>query len=144
MENNKTLISGIHHISMKTNTWDESMRFYGDVLGFAPGAKNEAGSNRMQLLNAGRQVYIELTEMTEARADQTDLNPPHFAHLALRVTDTAGLMKKVRAAGYEITLDTKTIHSGDLHAIIGFFKGPQGELIEAFQEIDSAGMDAGK
>ena len=135
MSEKESLIRGVHHISMKTDNWDESMRFYCDVLGFEPGGKAEGMSARMQLLQAGGNVAIELTELTEKRTATEEVNPPQYAHVALRVTDTAALMDKVRAAGVEITLETKTIHAGDIHAIIGFFKGPQGELIEAFQEI---------
>ena len=138
MKKNQKLVTGVHHISMKTDNWEESLHFYCDVLGFTPGGKT-AGSTRMQLLNAGGNVAFELTEMSEKRIPNADESVPHFAHIALRVTDTAALIEKVRRAGYEITLDTKTIHSGDFHAIIGFFKGPQGELIEVFQEIEPAG-----
>ena len=127
--------SGVHHISMKTDNWEESMHFYCDVLGFTPGGKASGMAGRMQLLQAGGNVAIELTELTEKRSRQIEPESPHYAHVALRVSDTAALMDKVRAAGYEITVETKTIHAGDFHAVIGFFKGPQGELIEAFQEI---------
>lgn len=135
MSENPSLICGVHHISMKTDHWDESLHFYCDVLGFTPGGKNSGMSSRMQLLHAGGNVAIELTALNEKRSQQAKPNPQYFAHIALRVSDTAALMDRVRAAGYEITMETKTIHSGDFHAIIGFFKGPQGELIEAFQEI---------
>ena len=131
----QNLISGVHHISTKTDNWDESMHFYCDVLGFTPGAIASEKPPRMLLLQAGGNVAFELTEMDEKRTDAEEVNPPHFAHIALRVTDTAALMDKVRDAGYEITMETRTIHVGDFHAVIGFFKGPQGELIEAFQEV---------
>jgi glyoxylase I family protein len=135
MSEKPSLISGVHHISMKTDNWEESLHFYCDVLGFTPGGKTSGSSGRMQLLQAGGNVAIELTEIAEQRKSQEEPETPRYAHVALRVIDTAALMDKVRAAGYEITLETKTIHSGDFHAVIGFFKGPQGELIEAFQEI---------
>lgn len=135
MSDKISLIGGVHHISMKTDHWDESMHFYCDVLGFMPGGKAEGMSARMQMLYAGGNVAIELTELKEKRTAAEEVNPPHYAHVALRVTDTAALMDKVRAAGVEITMETKTIHAGDIHAVIGFFKGPQGEVIEAFQEI---------
>ena len=137
----KPLIQSIHHISLETDSWDESLRFYTEILELTPAAKASGETRRMQLLDTGGNVFLELCELTEKRTKLPDPKSGHWMHLAFRVSDTAGLMDKVKAAGYEVTLETRTIHSGEFHAVIGFFKGPQGELIEAFQEI--APMDKG-
>jgi glyoxylase I family protein len=129
------LITGIHHISLETSNWDQSFQFYRDFLGLVPVAKGGGTGRRLQLFNVGDGVCLELTELLDPRAEPEQERNARWVHLAFRVRDTAALMDKVRAAGHEITLETKTIHSGDLHAVIGFFKGPQGELIELFQDI---------
>lgn len=129
------LITGMHHISLETTNWDQSIQFYQDFLGFKLVGKGSGEKRRLHLLDMGDGVCLELTELKEPRPEPEQENNARWVHLAFRVRDTAALMNKVRTAGYEITLETKTIHSGDLHAVIGFFKGPQGELIELFQVI---------
>jgi catechol 2,3-dioxygenase-like lactoylglutathione lyase family enzyme len=136
-QNDFSLITGVHHISMETDNWEKSLQFYENLLGLKPAGKGSAEKRRLQLLDAGGNVCVELTELTQKRTGDDVEKAARWAHLAFRVSDTAALMKKVKAAGYEVTMDTTTIHSGDLNAVIGFFKGPQDELIESFQVIDS-------
>ncbi len=129
------LITGMHHISLETTNWEQSLQFYQDFLGLKPVAKGGGTNRRLQLLDTGDGVCLEITELKESRPEPEQERNARWVHLAFRVADTAALMDKVRNAGYEITLETKTIHSGDLHAVIGFFKGPQSEVIELFQVI---------
>jgi catechol 2,3-dioxygenase-like lactoylglutathione lyase family enzyme len=135
LQNDPPLITGLHHISLETTNWEQSLQFYQDFLGLKPVAQGSGETRRLQLLDIGGGVCLELTELKEPRSMPDQEHNARLVHLAFRVRGTAALMDKVRAAGYEITLETKTIHSGDLHAVIGFFKGPQGEVIEAFQPI---------
>ena len=60
-----------------------------------------------------------------------------FRHLALRVDDCDAALDVARAAGAEVTTETRdvTISSDPpLQLRIAFFKGPDGELIELFQD----------
>jgi glyoxylase I family protein len=141
LRKSETYITGIHHVSMETDDLEKSLRFYVDFLGLHVGLKNSGVPRRIQLVDAGGAVYLELTE----RKDPSEIQAPGgpYLHVAFRVSNTAALIEKVKNAGYEVTMDTRTIHSGDLHAVIGFFKGPQGELIEVFQEIDAPSETAG-
>ena len=59
-----------------------------------------------------------------------------FLHLALRTTDCETAVKRARAAGAEITVEPKDVMLPSVPPTpvrIAFFKGPDGELIELFQ-----------
>ncbi len=59
-------------------------------------------------------------------------NDPIF-HFALATTDTQTSTEIVRNAGYEITVEPKTVELGDMTVTLSFFKGPCGEEVEFFQ-----------
>jgi hypothetical protein len=54
-------------------------------------------------------------------------------HFALATTDTKGAIEHVRQAGYEVTVEPRTLNLGPLTISIAFFLGPNGESIEFFQ-----------
>jgi catechol 2,3-dioxygenase-like lactoylglutathione lyase family enzyme len=59
----------------------------------------------------------------------------HFAHIALRATDCDAVVEKVRAFGAEVTVEPKDValpSDPPTPIRIAFFKGPDGELIELF------------
>ena len=60
-----------------------------------------------------------------------------FRHLALRVDDCDAALEVARAAGAEVTTETRDVTIScepPLRLRIAFFKGPDGELIELFQD----------
>ena len=47
----------------------------------------------------------------------------------LQITDTLTAIEHVRSAGYNVTVEPKTLNLGAMEVTIAFFDGPQGESI---------------
>lgn len=125
---------GCHHIALRTRDWDASLRLYQDVLGMKVAAKFGSADMKVWLLDMGDGSFMELFEpLPETPAPGSDApNDPIF-HFALATSDTKASTEHVRDAGYEITVEPKTVELGAMTVTISFFKGPSGEVVEFFQ-----------
>ena len=123
-----SIIKGIHHISKKCskNEIDKVIYFYRDILGLDIYNKWDTGI----MINTGSGI-IEVFHNGEISPKGT------IRHFALSVTDAKVLTERVRSAGYDVITEPKEICLSHLKAIISFVKGPIGEEIEFFQEINS-------
>jgi catechol 2,3-dioxygenase-like lactoylglutathione lyase family enzyme len=123
-------ISGIHHTALDTADFDATLAFYTDVLGLKRTAQWNAAPNRMALLDAGDGSLLEVFE----RAHRPVRGQEPITHFAFKVTDCKAAMEHVRTAGRPILVETMLIDTvadiGPIPAIIGFFEGPNGELVE--------------
>jgi glyoxylase I family protein len=131
-ENKKIKGCGFHHVSMKVRDLDKTIRFYAEGLGFVERFSWGQHPKRTVLLDTGDGNYFEVS--------QGDPHQEHgegvFRHLALRVDDCEAAIDAARAAGAEVTVETKDVTLSSeppLHLRIAFFEGPDGELIELFQ-----------
>ncbi len=130
---------GFHHVAIRTRDFDKSFRFYTQVLGFTQAMAWGQAPGRAVMLDTGDGNYLEIFERpTEEWAD-TDAA---ILHMALRTSDCDAAIEKVRAAGMTVTMEPKDI---DIDAKpqmtpvrIAFFKGPDGEIIEFFQNREGA------
>ena len=129
---NKTLGGGgIHHVAVRVKDFDRSHRFYTEALGFKERLIWGEGRKRCCLLDTGDGNYLELQGGDEP--------PPGGAilHIAIRTDDCDAAIERVRKAGAEITVEPKSVDiqgkPGPVSVRIGFFKGPDGEMIEFFQ-----------
>jgi glyoxylase I family protein len=117
---------------MKVRDIEASIRFYTEALGFVHKLTWGQGPKRTVLLDTGDGNYFEISGgRTE---DASTLG--HFAHIALRTTDCDEAIERARAAGAEVTVESGdvTLPSDPPTPIRrAFFKGPDGELIEFFQ-----------
>ncbi len=125
---------GCHHIALQTRDWNASLKLYRDVLGMPVVAQFGTPARRVWLLDMGDGSHMELFEPTAdtPAPDASAPNDPIF-HFALSTTDTQASTEVVRNAGYEITVEPKTVELGDLTVTLSFFKGPSGEEVEFFQ-----------
>jgi catechol 2,3-dioxygenase-like lactoylglutathione lyase family enzyme len=129
------LISGFHHVCVKTRDWDRTMSFYKDTLGFVEKIAWRAAPQRAVMLDAGDGNYLEVFE------DLAYTPAPNGAviHFALRTAHLDQLADRVRATGAKITTEPKdvTIATTNAHAPVPirifFCEGPNGEVIEFFQ-----------
>jgi glyoxylase I family protein len=134
-KNNVIPGGGTHHIAIQTRDWDESMKLYRDVLGMTVAVEFvSGGGQKIALLDTGDGSHMELFEPKEGtpKPDEDAPNDP-VSHIALATTDTHAAIEHVRAAGYEVTIEPKSLDLGDWHVTIAFFKGPSGEVVEFFQ-----------
>lgn len=125
---------GCHHIALQTRDWEASLKLYRDVLGMPVSAQFGTPERRVWLLDMGDGSFMELFEPTADTPEPgTDAaNDPIF-HFALATSDTKSSIEHVRSAGYEVTVEPKTVELGDMTVTIAFFNGPSGESIEFFQ-----------
>ena len=131
-KNTTTPGCGFHHISIHTQKFDEAMRLYRDVLGMQVRIQFDRDTQRFALLDMGDGSFVELSMNSKEEESSSPGNP--LAHFALATHDVRGVIEKLRAAGYPITMEPKDIQLGTLPASVAFFTGPSGKSVELFQE----------
>jgi catechol 2,3-dioxygenase-like lactoylglutathione lyase family enzyme len=116
---------------MQVRDIEASIRFYTEALGFVHKLTWGQGAKRTVLLDTGDGNYFEITGGSTSEPDPNG----HFRHVALRATDCDAVIEKVRAAGAEVTVEPKDVSlpsDPPTPIRIAFFRGPDGELIELF------------
>ena len=124
------MITGIHHISMKCGTEEELEKardFYLHVLGFSVIREWPEGI----MIDSGRGLIEIFSNGTGIRSKGA------IRHVAFATDDVDEIVKKVKAAGYEVFIEPKDLvirSEPAYHARMAFCFGPLGEEIEFFQE----------
>jgi glyoxylase I family protein len=129
---------GFHHIALRARDFDASVRFYTQGLGFTPKITWNDKPKRAVMLDTGDGNYLEIFERPDQpRFDEKTAGEPPLLHFALRTTDCDAALARALAAGAALHMDSKSI---DIQAQpqvtpvrIAFVRGPDGELIEFFQ-----------
>ena len=133
MTDNTSVVSGFHHVALRVSDFDASVRFYTEVLGFTQKLSWGAGDNRAGMLDSGDGVSLELWAGGSAEPAPQGA----ILHFALRCKDVAAAIDRVRSAGAEVTVEPKDVDipsDPPTPVRVAFCKGPDGELIEFFQE----------
>ena len=123
---------GFHHLSLRVRDFDASLEFYTKGLGFENRTSWASAPNkRTALLDTGDGNYLEVSESSEKAAPGGPV-----AHFALRTADCDLAIERARRAGAEITVEPKDVvlkADPPFEVRLGFCKGPDGEVIEFFQ-----------
>lgn len=141
-------MSALHHVALRCRDFDRSVAFYQDVMGLRPllGFKIDQGTRRVLLMAGEDSVRVELFESPSHPETEQD---PLFMHLCFRSDDCRSDLERVRAAGYEVTEEARTVTlenwcsdqadaaPSNCEVTFGFFKGPDGELLEFFENSDT-------
>lgn len=131
MGNNRVIGGGgFHHVAIRVHDFDASVKFYTEVLGFTERVRWGEGNGRGILLDTGDGNYLEIF----AGGAPGPKPEGAFLHLALRTDNVDKAIEVARAAGMEVTVEPKDVSLGTVPARIAFFKGPDGEIVELFQE----------
>ncbi|MES0326495.1 MAG: VOC family protein [Candidatus Bathyarchaeia archaeon] len=131
--NKKIRGCGFHHVSMRVRDLDKSITFYTEGLGFIEQFSWGQDPKRTILLDTGDGNYFEISQGDPDRVNEDGV----FGHIALRVDDCKAALENARKAGAEVTVETRDVTLSSEPPIpirIAFFKGPDGELIELFQD----------
>jgi glyoxylase I family protein len=130
--NKKIKGCGFHHLSMSVRDLEKSIEFYTEALGFVEKVSWGKDSKRTVLLDTGDGNYFEISQADSPQ----DFEEGVFKHIALRVDDCKAAIELARKAGAEVTMKTRDIDLSSEPSIpirIAFFKGPDGEIVELFQ-----------
>ena len=125
--------SGFHHVSMRVRDLNKSIKFYTVGLGFVERFSWGQDPKRTVLLDSGDGNYFEISQ----GGPHQEYGNGIFRHIALRADDCDSALEVARAAGAEVTVEPKDVtKAGEppLKFRVAFFKGPDGELIELFQD----------
>ena len=129
-------ICGYHHIAIRTRDFTRSEAFYRQVLGCEVHRAWGEGNARGVLLTLGNGNLLELLATGDAAATVPDSVLIHFA---LATDDVAGMVERAVAAGAEVCGAMKTLdipaQPAPFRGCNAFVKGPDGELVEFFQEL---------
>lgn len=124
---------GFHHVAIRARDFDATVRFYTEALGFKEKISWGEGPKRATMLDAGDGNYLEVF------AGGSDGPKPEGAilHFALRTDDCDAALARARAAGAQVTMEPKGVDIPSTPTMtpvrIAFCKGPDGEIIEFFQ-----------
>ena len=132
-------VTGFHHVALGARDFDRTIAFYTGVLGLRPKVAWGEAPHRAAMLDAGDRTYLEVFERPDAPP------PPEgegaILHFALRTDDTDGVLERARASGAEVTMQPRSVDIPNTQAgvpsalpiRIAFFLGPDGEVVELFQ-----------
>jgi glyoxylase I family protein len=138
MPNHNTTLGGggFHHVAIRARDWDASVRFYTQALGFVEKIRWGEGDKRAIMLDTGDGNYLEIFAGRKDSLGAGTPEPP-ILHFAIRTTNTDAAIARARAAGAEVTIDAKDVVipsiPGPTPVRLAFCKGPDGEVIEFFQ-----------
>ena len=131
--NRKIMGCGFHHVSMRVKDLNKSIKFYSEGLGFIERFSWGKDPKRTILMDTGDGNYFEISQGDPNQSFVEGV----FRHLALRVDDCKAALELARNAGAEVTVEARDVTlSSDppLQIRIAFFKGPDGELVELFED----------
>jgi glyoxylase I family protein len=127
---------GFHHVAVRAKDFQASLKFYCEGLGFVEKLRWGEDDKTIALLDTGDGSYIELFATYKGPMPEGA-----WAHVAFRTDNVELAIERARAAGAEVTMEPRTIDI-DSRPIkttlrVAFCKGPDGEIIEFFQNDDT-------
>ena len=131
-------ICGVHHVALHTSDLEKSIKFYTEGLGFKLESTWRNGDNTktLAMVDIGGGNKLELfSDCTGRTTYPTDAGT--FVHLAFRVADTKAAFERALKYGAveHILPKEMTMPSDPPYPVaLSFVKGPDGELLEFFQE----------
>lgn len=126
------MTSGFHHVAIRAFDFDKTIKFYMEGLGFKEYIRWGEGDKRGIMLDTGNNNYLEVF------AGEKAVQKPEgaYIHLAFRTGNCQQALEQAVAAGAEVTMPVTEIEIPSnpvTKATIAFCKGPDGEVIEFFQ-----------
>jgi glyoxylase I family protein len=128
----KGCVKGFHHVAIRVQDFDATVRFYREGLGLKERLAWGEGIKRAMMLDTGSGDCIEVfANGSEAPGEG------RIVHISLRTDDCEAALKRAEAAGATVTMQAKNVEipakTGPAPVRIGFCKAPGGEIIEFFE-----------
>ncbi|MFW5787617.1 MAG: VOC family protein [Halanaerobiales bacterium] len=127
-------INGFHHLALKADDYEQTIEFYVQGLNFDIDLEWEMDDGkRAAMVNTGNENYLEIFEGREK-----EIQNGAYLHLAFSTSDCEQALTKAQNAGAEITQQPQELEipSEPVKKVkIAFCKGPDGEIIEFFEEL---------
>ena len=124
---------GFHQVAIRAHDFETTIRFYSEALGFTEKIAWGEGDGRAVMLDAGDENCLEIFA---GGKNEPKLEGP-VLHFALRTDDCDSALERARSTGAEVTMEPKDIdipsRPANTPVRIAFCKGPDGEVIEFFQ-----------
>jgi glyoxylase I family protein len=126
--------AGLHHVAFRVKDFDASVRFYKEGLGLTEKISWGEGDRRATMLDAGNGNYLEIFAGGGSEPKPEGV----LLHFALRAADCDAALRRAVAAGAVVTREPRDVAiasrpTGPTPVRIAFCKGPDGEIIEFFQ-----------
>ncbi len=130
-------LTGVHHIAMKVKNFDASVDFYTNTLGLHEDISWGDMGKRAIMLRFADGAYLELFE--GGKEGERPENAGVWCHIALRTDDTDALYAKAMACGAKSKMQPTKVDVASKptqkRINIAFVFGPDGEVIEFFEEM---------
>jgi glyoxylase I family protein len=127
------LVTGIHHVSIRTTDFERSIAFYTEGLGMQVVLRWGEGDGRAAMLDAGNENYVEL--FAGGAADPAP--DKRMLHLALRTDDVDAALAAAVQAGAVTTIEPEDVvipgQPAEATVRIAFCTGLDNEVIEFIQ-----------
>lgn len=131
-----TVVSGcgFHHVAIRTANWERSLRFWQEGMGFHPAVQWGEAPRRACMLDTGDGNYLEIFErdpLPDGPSEQAAI-----LHFCFRTDHCDAALERARAAGADVTVEPKDVAvfgEPKIPVRLAFFKGPDGEICELFQ-----------
>ena len=127
---------GFHHVAIRASDFDASVRFYTQALGFVEKIRWGDAEKRAIMLDVGDGNYLEIFSGRKESLSAESPEPP-ILHFAIRTSETDAAISRARAAGAIVTTEPKDViiqsTPRPTPVRLAFCKGPDGEVIEFFQ-----------
>ncbi|HEY5586057.1 MAG TPA: VOC family protein [Ruminiclostridium sp.] len=130
--NSKIGGGGFHHLALKVFDFEKTLKFYMEGLGFKKYISWGEGNERAIMLDTGDGNFLEIF----AGGSEEKRPEGAFLHVAFRTENCDLAIEQAKAAGAEVTMipTDVDIQSEPVTKVrIAFCKGPDGEIIEFFQ-----------
>lgn len=127
-------ILGVEHISINSNDFEKSKKFYSGILGFKLLQSIDCGDFFIHYFQIPNGTRLELFDYKGKAANINRAESDKgLRHLAFQVEDVAAHEKELRAKGVEITLPTCDLPNLGVRVLL--FLDPNGVTLEFCEKL---------